>query len=149
MVIANLNHSDRVSSLCPELKMLFDYVRNNDTLNAPLGRIELDGERLFINNVNSDCVDVQYRPLEMHRKYIDVHILLEGEETIGWKSVDDIQHYSQDYCDETDCALSDDTPTSLVSLLPGQICIVWPEDAHAPLIGQGKVRKLIAKVLCQ
>ena len=38
-------------------------------------------------------------------------------------------------------------PTSFVDLKPGQFAIVWPEDPHAPLIGEGKVRKLIVKAL--
>ena len=29
---------------------------------------------------------------------------------------------------------------------PGQFVIVYPEDPHAPVIGSGKIRKLIAKV---
>ena len=45
-----------------------------------------------------------------------------------------------------DCALYSDAPTTFVDLLPGQFMIVYPEDPHAPLIGQGKIRKLIAKV---
>ncbi len=31
-------------------------------------------------------------------------------------------------------------------LRPGQFCIVYPEDAHAPMIGEGTERKLICKV---
>ena len=33
-----------------------------------------------------------------------------------------------------------------VDLLPGQFAIVYPEDPHAPAVGTGKIRKLIAKV---
>ncbi|WP_425592005.1 YhcH/YjgK/YiaL family protein [Bacteroides zoogleoformans] len=29
----------------------------------------------------------------MHRKYINVHLVLQGEEEIGWKSTDDIVIY--------------------------------------------------------
>jgi len=29
---------------------------------------------------------------------------------------------------------------------PGQCLVVYPEDAHAPLIGNGRIRKLVAKV---
>ena len=33
-----------------------------------------------------------------------------------------------------------------VTVRPGEFLIVYPEDAHAPIIGRGKLRKLIAKV---
>ena len=29
---------------------------------------------------------------------------------------------------------------------PGEFAIVYPEDPHAPVIGEGKIRKLIGKV---
>ena len=119
MIISNLQNSGRVESLHPLFKKLFDYVKTHDLLHTPCGRIELEGNNLFINNVNPTCVTADKQVLELHREYIDVHILLEGKETIGWKAIED---------------------------LPGQFAIVFPEDPHAPVIGEGKIRKLIGKV---
>ena len=113
---------------------------------ADLGRIEVDGDHLFINNVNPECVTSDQQVLELHHDYIDVHILLEGEEMIGWKALEDLQNETKAYSKEEDCALYSDRPTTYVSLLPGQFVIVYPEDPHAPVIGSGKIRKLIAKV---
>ena len=89
-------------------------------LNAPLGRIELDGDNLFINNVNPECIAAEKQVLEMHRDYIDVHILLTGKETIGWKAIEDLKNITQEYQNEGDCALSDDQPTTYVTLQPGE-----------------------------
>ena len=115
-------------------------------LHTDLGRIEIDGENLFINNVNPECVSPDKQVLELHHDYIDVHILLEGAETIGWKALEDLQKEIKAYSKEDECALYSDTPTTYVNLLPGQFVIVYPEDPHAPIIGHGKIRKLIAKV---
>ena len=52
MIVSRLENSSRIESLHPLFKQLFDYVKTHDLLNAPLGRIELDGDNLFINNVN-------------------------------------------------------------------------------------------------
>lgn len=146
MIITTLNHSSRIEPLHPLFKKLFDYVKTHDLLQAPLGKIELDGDDLFINNVHPECKKKEEQVLEMHRDYIDVHIVLEGAETIGWKDIDAIQHLSQDYQKEGDFALSDDQPSTFVTLYPGQCCIVYPEDPHAPLIGSGRIRKLVGKV---
>ena len=80
MIVSRLENSSRIESLHPLFKQLFDYVKTHDLLNAPLGRIELDGDNLFINNVNPECVPADKQVLEMHRDYIDVHILLTGQE---------------------------------------------------------------------
>ena len=147
MIVSNLQNSERVEGLHPLFKKLFDYVKANDLLNAPLGRIELDGDNLFINNVNSECIPAEKQVLEMHREYIDVHILLTGKETIGWKAIEDLKNITREYQKEGDCALSDDRPTTYVTLQPGEFCITFPEDTHAPIIAEGKIRKLIGKVI--
>ena len=146
MIISNLQNSSRVESLHPLFKKLFDYVKTHDLLHTECGRIELDGDNLFINNSNPTCVTADQQVLEVHRDYIDIHILLEGKERIGWKAMEDVCQLKQAYQEEGDCALYTDTPTCFVDLLPGQFLIVYPEDPHAPLIGEGKIRKLIAKV---
>lgn len=146
MIISNLQNSERIESLHPLFKQLFDYVKTHDLLHTECGRIELAGDDLFINNVNPTCVSASDQVLEVHRDYIDVHILLEGKERIGWKALEDVTDLKQAYQKEGDCALYSDTPTLFVDLLPGQFLIVFPEDPHAPVIGEGKIRKLIGKV---
>ena len=95
MIISNLQNSSRVESLHPLFKKLFDYVKTHDLLHTPCGRIELEGDNLFINNVNPTCVTADKQVLELHREYIDVHILLEGNETIGWKAIEDLTQEKQ------------------------------------------------------
>lgn len=146
MIVSNLENSERIESLHPLFKQLFDYVKTHDLLHTECGRIELAGDDLFINNVNPTCVSASDQVLEVHRDYIDVHILLEGKERIGWKALEDVTDLKQAYQKEGDCALYSDAPTSFVDLLPGQFLIVFPEDPHAPVIGEGKIRKLIGKV---
>ncbi|MDE5710840.1 YhcH/YjgK/YiaL family protein [Bacteroides sp.] len=146
MIVSNLQNSQRVEGLHPLFKPLFDYVKSHDLLHAELGRIEIKGDELFINNVNPECVTAEKQVLELHRAYIDVHILLEGTERIGWKAIEDLTNETKPYEEEGDCALYSDAPTTFVDLLPGQFMIVYPEDPHAPVIGEGKIRKLIAKV---
>lgn len=146
MIVSNLSNSSRVEALHPLFKTLFDFVKNNDLLHAELGRIVIDGDNLFINNVNPECVPAEKQVLELHRDYIDVHILLEGAETIGWKVIEDLKQEIKPYEKEGDCALYSDKPSTFVHLQPGEFMIVYPEDPHAPLIGEGKIRKLIAKV---
>lgn len=129
----------------PELQ-LFDYVKSHDLLHEELGTIRLDGDNLIVNNIYPECIPEGKRLLELHHDYIDVHILLEGKETIGWKALEELKVERQAYDKKSDCALYGDVPTTFINLLPGQFVIVYPEDPHAPAIGKGWIRKLIAKV---
>lgn len=146
MIISKLENSSRIEPLHPLFKRLFDYVKQHDLLNHELGRIVLEGDELFINNVELQGVSLEKQPLEIHRDYIDVHILLEGEESIGWKAIEDLTNETKPYEKDGDCALYSDRPTTCVRMTPGEFVIVYPEDPHAPAIGEGKIRKLIAKV---
>jgi len=146
MILSSLNYAGRVKTLHPLFGKLFEYVATHNLLNSDLGKIVIDGDKLFINNINPECVLEHNQKLELHREYIDVHILLEGKERIGWKDIDGLMSCVQTYDSETDSALYQDLPTTYVDLVPGQFVIVYPEDAHAPLIGNGRIRKLVAKV---
>lgn len=97
MIVSNLQNSGRIESLHPLFKKLFDYVKSHDLLHTDCGRIELDGENLFINNVNPACVKASEQVLEVHRDYIDIHILLEGKERIGWKAMEEVCLLKQEY----------------------------------------------------
>ena len=146
MILSNLQHTERIEQLHPLFKEVFDYVKSHDLLHTECGRIELKGDDLFINNVNPTLIPAEKQVLELHRDYIDIQILLEGKERMGWKAIEDLQEEVQPYDKEKDCALYSDRPTTFVDLEPGQFTIFFPEDPHAPIIGEGKVRKLIAKV---
>lgn len=45
-----------------------------------------------------------------------------------------------------DIRFFDDEPETFYTLRPGQFTIFFPEDGHAPMIGEGNVRKIIVKV---
>lgn len=149
MVIGNLKNTEQACKTHKGMAQLFEFIKNTNFNDLPLGRVEVDGDNIFINNVDVDGVDQAVQPLEMHRKYIDVHVLLAGEEKIGWKPIEEIEHYTKEYAEEGDCALSDDAPHFYATLKPGDFAVVFPEDPHAPAIGKGKIRKLICKVKCE
>ncbi|MCM1139227.1 MAG: YhcH/YjgK/YiaL family protein [Muribaculum sp.] len=146
MQIGKINQSERIQGMHPNFKKLFDFITETDFDKLPKGKVVVDGDEVFVMNLDIDGAEKSKQPLEMHRKYIDVHVLLGGEEEIGWKPIEEIEHYTQNYKEEGDCALSDDTPRFFVKLHPGEFCIVFPEDTHAPAVSTGRIRKLIGKV---
>ena len=128
-------------------KQLFDYVKAHDFTHVPAERIVLDGDRLFINVADVTLKSPEEQVLEVHRRYIDVHFPLSREEIMGWSSLSVLATESmQPFNEEDDFAVYAERAQSYLTIHPGEFAIVWPEDAHAPIIGQGALRKLIAKV---
>ena len=147
MIVANLEDSGRYEALHPKLRMLFDYVKTHPLMDVPAGRISIDGDDVYINIDDSIMQPAEERPLEVHRCYMDVQFPLSCTETFGWKPLSAIQVLpSVPYDAQRDIAFYTDRAQAYVTVSPGQFYILFPEDAHAPLVGEGPVRKAIGKV---
>ncbi len=146
MILANLSDSARIEPLHPLFRQLFDFVKTNDLTQVSAGRIELAGDDLFINVCDARLMAREEQKLEVHEAYADVHIPLSGEEVIGWRELSTLGVPDAPFDAEKDFALYSAQPSTYVTVRPGQFLIVYPEDAHAPIIGDGTLRKLIAKV---
>lgn len=147
MILGSLAACDRYLSLHPLLDELFAYVRTHDLLHAPAERITLHGDDLFINIADAQLLTAETQKLEVHRAYLDVHFPLSGPEIFGWRNLGDI-HVEPEapFNTEADFALYPAPAATYLTLHPGEFAIVWPEDAHAPIIGEGVLRKAIAKI---
>lgn len=147
MIISNLDAALRYESLHPLLPVLFQYVRTHSFDIVSAGRIELDGTHLYINVSDAVLKPQEKQPLEIHRQYIDVHFPISGNEICGWSHLSDLHTQpSAPYEEATDFALFDEPAQTYFTIRPGQFYICYPEDAHAPIIGEGHLRKLVAKV---
>lgn len=147
MILASLHDRERYVHLHPLFRQLFDYVLTHDLTQVPAGRITLSGDDLFINVADAELRTREAQKLEVHRDYIDVHFPLSGDEVFGWTPLTEITVPSDEPFDtEHDFALYTAPAVTYMTVHPGQMAIVWPEDAHAPIIGCGTLRKAIAKV---
>ena len=147
MIFNSLLRSERTERLHPLFKQLFDYVRTHDLSQVPAGRIVLQGDDLYINVDDASLRSREAQKLEVHRRYIDVHFPLDGVEEVGWRSLDSLTCESEAPFDEArDFALYAAPATTYFTVRPGEFYVMFPEDAHAPIIGQGTLRKAIAKV---
>ena len=146
MILESLNNTARVEGLHPLFKQAFDYLKSTDFSKMEDGRYELDGSRLYVNVASLFGKEKADAAIETHRKYIDIQMPLLGVEKIGWKPGNELQEESVPYNEEKDIAFYVDRPTAYTKIYPGQFAIYFPEDGHAPGIGQGNIRKVIVKV---
>ncbi len=146
MILSNLKNRVELEKLHPLMPRLFEFIEQNDILNMPLGIHEIEGKELFINNCAPSLFTPENAPIEVHRDYIDVQVLLEGEETMGWKPIEEIREWRDEYNAEKDVRFSDERCEHFVRLKAGELTVFYPEDGHAPAIGTAPIRKFIAKL---
>ena len=83
---------------------------------------------------------------ECHNKNIDIQLCVNGIETLGWKPREKCQAPNGAYNEEKDVLFYSDAPDMFFQLTNGQFAIFFPEDVHAPMIGENEIRKLVIKV---
>ncbi|MBI5437500.1 MAG: YhcH/YjgK/YiaL family protein [Nitrosomonadales bacterium] len=146
MILSTLSQSDLYAALHPLFPRAFEYIRNTDLLALAPGRYPIVGEQLFVIAENVAGRTREAAQLECHRKYIDIQLVLEGVDEMGWKALADCTQPVSDYSAEKDIRFFHDAPETWIAVPPGAFCIFFPEDAHAPLVSNGNIRKAIFKI---
>jgi len=77
---------------------------------------------------------------------IDIQYSIAGTDEIGWRPASECHLVEKEYDADSDCGLFADSPEVWLPLSPGTFCVLFPEDAHAPLGGEGELSKIVVKV---
>lgn len=146
MILDALTNADRYAALHPLFPRAFEFLRGADLRALAPGRYPIEGERLFAIVEETEGRTRDEARLECHRKYIDIQLVLEGVDEMGWKPVRDCLEPVADYSARQDIRFFRDAPASWIATPSGAFCIFFPEDAHAPLVGTGRIRKAVLKI---
>ena len=151
MIYANKKDFARYCSIHPRFQKAFDAMVSLAAQPFEKGRHEVDGDEIFINAAEYDTKPRENSIFEAHRKYVDIMLMLDGEERIGCKQVDKLFNITQPYDENGDALIAAmEQEFTSVYLAPGDMVVFFPEDGHAPGMdwnGSSHVKKLIAKVL--
>jgi YhcH/YjgK/YiaL family protein len=146
MIADSLENSQPYEALHSLFKKAFDFIRYTDFSQLKDGVIETDDPRLYFSISRLRGKDPQDAVLESHKKFIDIQAPIVGVEIIGWKAGGELMIISEPYDEGKDVMFYHDFPTTYTKLYPGQFAVYFPEDGHAPGIGQGDIRKVVAKI---
>ncbi|NOU74218.1 DUF386 family protein [Paenibacillus sp. LMG 31458] len=130
-----------IATALEELNLLFKG-------NSPEGRVEINGDKMYVSFMEFDAKPMDEQLAEKHESYIDIHYLIEGEETIGWSSQREDVQAVRAYDSEQDYALYDPSSDEiLLHLKPGMFAVFFPNDIHRPGMGHSsKIKKAVVKV---
>ena len=146
MILDHLDQAARYRTLHPLFPQAFDWLATTDLAALPPGRHDIDGDRLFVIVEACDGRTRADARLECHRRYIDIQLVLEGIDEMGWRALDDCEQPRTDYDAARDIRFFDDTPASWIATPAGAFCLFFPDDAHAPLVSDGFIRKVVVKI---
>lgn len=146
MIIDRLDNAQKYFGLHPLFEKAFAYISQLDLQSLLPGKFEIEGKALHASLSEKPGYKVEEAKFEAHNNYIDIQVCIFGEETLGWKPRKECSKIKTDYDPERDVIFYNDSPDTYFQLHKAQFAIFFPEDVHAPMIGEGNIKKLVLKV---
>ena len=147
MIIDTIKNAHKYYSVHPLFEKAFDYILHSDLLNKELGKEDIaDGLKVIISDAEGKSKETSLSKFECHNHWIDIQLCIKGNETIGWKPREKCASPNGDHNQEKDVQFFHDQPDMFFGLTDSQFAIFFPEDVHAPMIGEGLIKKLVIKV---
>ena len=146
MVLDLLENLKSYEALNPRFAKVVDFLQNTELDNLPLGRNEICGAAVYANGMEVKPKSREEAFVELHRKYIDIHVPITADETMGYTPINELP--CADYDSAGDAAVY---PVGMpareyVNVRKGEFAIFFPQDGHAPAITSVPLKKAVIKV---
>jgi YhcH/YjgK/YiaL family protein len=150
MIVTDLQHVKGRVPMTKGMKKAVEFLKGTRISKPGDGRVEIDGERVFAFVQRYETIPTDTPKFEIHKKYIDIQYIGNGEEIIGWATVDRL-NITEPYDSGKDICFGTVNKGSVTNIIlnSGQLVVLYPEDAHAPKLAAGKssaVFKIVVKV---
>jgi len=146
MIFDQIANSSLYFAVHPRIKSAFDYLRQTDLLTLPVGKYEIDGQNLYAMLQQYTSKPRVQAAWEAHHRYIDLQVVIQGVEKIGYANIDKLSQGEYD-------ANKDFLPLfgegDFLTLQPGNFAILFPQDAHMQGISVDSptlVKKVVFKI---
>jgi YhcH/YjgK/YiaL family protein len=145
MIFDMLSNCHLYKDITARLDIAFDYLTSTDLAALPVGRINLDGEHVYVlvQEYLTKRPDQGY--WEAHRRYLDVQYIHSGCERIDVALLNTMK--LGEYAPERDFQALTGIGNPL-TLTAGSFAIFFPQDAHMPGLACGmqlQVKKIVVK----
>jgi len=146
MIVDALDRSALYESMVPGMVAAFGFLRRADLPTLTDGRHEIVGDTVYASISRLPGKERSAARLEAHDRYLDIQYLIVGAETLGWSVRGAATHPVAPYDSARDIVFFQEAPQFWFSLQPGQFAIFFPQDAHAPMVGDGPIHKVVVKI---
>lgn len=124
--------------------------KQNEFLSMPTGVYEIEGQDIYAQVFDTETKDkAQGRP-EVHRKFIDVQLSVQGKEKIGFAVDTENNKVTEELLESRDIIFFEQMENEMELVMqPGSFAVFFPEDVHRPGCENGgctSIRKVVVKV---
>lgn len=113
------------------------------------GRYELQGDNIYMNVMQFATQSPEQKKAELHREYIDIQVLLSGEERILFGMTDSARQCEEMHVEDDYQLCSQIADEQAMVLKPGRFVIFMPGEPHKPgcvVQAAMDIKKVVIKV---
>ena len=147
MIIDNVVNLKAYTALNERIACVIDFISKNDLTAMKPGSYPIVGNDVFVNIDECAGKTKEAAVIEYHREMIDIQLPLLTCETYGYADVTEVD--ADDFDASRDIGfLPGLAPAGDVVCKPGMFAMFFPQDGHAPVIGDTSVimKKAIFKL---
>jgi biofilm protein TabA len=144
MIFDSLKYFNIYLAVNPLFTIVYEFITSHDLSKLPLGRCNVS-RGVYLNKNEYFTKDIQSKFIECHRQYIDIQIIDEGKENIGFCNKNDCTILEK-YNEEKDLEKLNGTCSFFV-LNKGYFGIFFPQDAHMPGVNVDDQKQTVKKVV--
>jgi len=149
MILDSVENIDRYIDINSRMSSMVEFLKSFKIENYKKGKIEIDNQFCYAIGLEYETKDSKDCLWEAHRKYIDIHVLVEGEEKVHINNIKNMK-VSKPYDNENDYALYTGNPETELLLVKNKFLLLFPDEVHRTSIVVNdfcQTRKLVFKVL--
>ncbi len=147
MIYDKLSNITLYKGISKNLDTAIQFISTHDLNELPLGKTTIDGDRVYINVMETKAQPIEERKYEVHKNYMDIQIDLIGTERVD--TGDYHQVTLEDYHQENDVAAASSEDLAQCILGPGNFIICMAREPHKPNIAVSDdtfLKKAVVKV---
>ncbi len=146
MILDTLDRLECYGYISPMMDKVLDFFRKTDLATLKPGRIDLQGDDLFVNVNRQDAQTRDEAPIEAHQEYIDIQVPISSDEEMGFISAPFMPAPSKAYNADRDVAFYPGLCDTYLNVRKGMFVLFFPGEGHAPAITRDGILKLIVKI---
>lgn len=146
MIIADISDSSRYRGINDSLDRALELLNDEFLHSVGTDTVHIDGDVLYATLNRYDTVPFEETFFEAHRRYLDIHVLIKGEERVDIANPENLTEYEH----SGDFYAYRGDAEQTVLLRPGNFLVVFPGDAHRVKIqttAPCAVEKVVFKIL--
>lgn len=145
MIFDKVTNLKKYKGLYDNLDKAIEYIENNDLGKLNEGTNVILEDKIYANVMESDLSDDDYHNYEYHKKFLDLHLDICGEEKVLFAS--QIKENVMEYQDEDDYGLANSEADCVCTLKENKFVICMLDELHKPCVGKNAtIKKIVFKI---